>query len=176
MKQEEVIIAGFGGQGIMFAGSLLAQASMEEGLEVTFFPSYGAEIRGGTANCTVIISEKEIGSPVSRQPTTVIVLNQSSFMRFSSRLRKGGLMIINSSLIKDVEKKKGIMEIPATEIADKMGFEKGANLVILGAYIRKTGIVSLKTMLGSTEVLLRSKKELIQINQKMLKEGYNFKG
>ncbi len=176
MRYEEVIIAGFGGQGIMFSGSLLAQASMEEGLKVTFFPSYGAEMRGGTANCTVLISEEEIGSPVSRHPMSALILNQASFSKYFSWLRKDGLLVLNSSLVKEYrEGEWKLLKIPATEIADKAGFGKGANLVILGAYIRETEIVSFKAMNEALKKLFKGREELIGINQKLLKEGFQYK-
>lgn len=175
--KEEIIIAGAGGQGVLFAGEVLAHAAMDAGKYVTFFPSYGAEIRGGSANCTVVISDKEIGSPVVAHPSSLIVLNNVSLNRFLSRLKKGELLLINSSLANseinrdDIE----IAKIPASEIAEKrVGNLRSANLVILGMYLKKREIVPLKNTVKAVEKILKGKEELISLNQKALKYGYSY--
>ena len=172
--REEIIIAGFGGQGIMFAGTLLAQGAVEEDLQVTFFPSYGPEMRGGTANCALIISDEEIGSPVVNRPSVAIVLNQPSLDKFEERITGGGLLVINTSLV-DREIKRGdlkVVRVPATEIAEDLGNTKVANMVILSAYLEKTGIIPLKSVIKSLPGLLGEKKKgLLEINEKALREG-----
>lgn len=175
--EEEIIIAGAGGQGILFAGELLAHSAMNSGKYVTFFPSYGAEIRGGSANCTVVISDKEIGSPVVFHPSTLLVLNNSSLIRFLDHLKKGGLLVVNSSLVnveinrQDVE----IVKIPASEIAEKkIGNLKTANLVLLGKYLARKKILSLEDVFNSIGIVLNGKKELISFNSEALKYGYNY--
>ena len=173
--REEVIMAGFGGQGIMFMGTVLAQAAMEENKKVTFFPSYGAEMRGGIANCTVIISDEEIGSPVVTNPGTVIALNQQSTNKFSQRLKKGGLLIIDSSLVGEEPAGNQIkkVKIAATRIADELGDKRAANMVALGAYLKEVKILKLESLVKSLAHLLGEKKKgLLDINVKALESGY----
>jgi len=172
--KEEVIMAGSGGQGIMFAGTLLAHAAMEDGLNVTYFPSYGAEMRGGTANCTVIISDKNIGSPLVTNPSTLLAMNEDSLERFALKVKKGGLIVMNSSLskkeieIQDVE----VLKVPATELAEKLGDSRVANTVILGAYIKRRKLVSLKQAMESlTKVLGDEKENLLELNREALRKG-----
>ena len=172
--REEIVIAGFGGQGIMFAGTLLAQGAMEEGLQVTFFPSYGAEMRGGTANCNLIISDEEIGSPVVTNSSAALMLNQPSLDKFEERMKGKGLLIINSSLAdREVERKDlEIIKIPATEMAERLGNVKVANMIILGVYIEKSRIISLGSVIKSLpKVLGERKRDLLEVNQKALREG-----
>lgn len=170
----ELIIAGFGGQGVLFAGKLLAHAAMLEGKEVTWFPSYGAEIRGGTANCTVIISSEMIGSPVVNNPDTLLIMNDASMERFAPRLKQGGFLIMNSSLIKNPPQRRdiGIIQINATDIAEELGSSQVANMVMIGALIGRTGIISLDTAIGALrEIIPEHKKEIILINETALRRG-----
>lgn len=137
---EEIIIAGFGGQGIMLTGKLLAQTAMQAGKEVTYMPSYGAEVRGGTANCMVIISETKIACPVVAKPNSLIVMNKASLNKFGPRLKNHGLLIMNSSLIDtepELDETIEIIYIPADELAVELGSQKSANMVALGAYLQK---------------------------------------
>ncbi len=171
---EEIIMAGFGGQGVIFMGKLLAYLGMREGHEVTFIPSYGAEVRGGTANCTVIISSEEIASPLAPHPSTTIVMNKPSLDRFEPLLKRKGLLIINSSLISrepyrdDLE----IMEIPATGIATESGNPKVANMVTLGAYLARKKIVPLEAALNHLQDVLPPRSHhLLEINKEALKKG-----
>lgn len=171
---QDVIIAGFGGQGVLLAGKLLAYAGMLEGRFVTWFPSYGAEIRGGTANCTVIISDEEIGSPVVQNPSAMMILNEASFRKFEKRIKAGGRLILNTSLVHapsgrtDIER----IEIKANEIAESIGDIRIANIVMLGAFIGKTGIVSLDSISGALgRVLPARRHSLISLNEKALKQG-----
>src|SRR5512135_1109880 len=141
---QDVMIAGFGGQGVLVAGKLLAYAGMLEGRRVTWFPSYGAEIRGGTANCTVIISSGEIGSPVTQHPSAMIILNEASFMKFVKRIEKGGRLFLNTSLVQVPSTRPDIARIDmrATGIAEELGDIRIANMVMLGAFLEETGVVS----------------------------------
>lgn len=171
--REEIVIAGFGGQGIMFAGTLLAQGAMEEGFHVTFFPSYGAEMRGGTANCSLIISDEEIGSPVVTNPSVALILNQPSLDKFEGRIREGGLLIINSSLVdRDVERKDlEIIKVSATEKAEGLGNVKVANLIVLSVYLNKGRIISLRNVIKSLpKVLGEKRKDLLEVNEKALRK------
>ncbi len=175
--KEEIIIAGSGGQGILFVGELLAQAAMNTGKEVSFFPTYGAEVRGGSANCAVVISDEEIGSPVVVYPSNLIVLNNVSLDRFLSRLKKGGLLVVNSSLVnreinrQDIE----IVGIPASEIAEKkVGSLKTTNLVMLGKYLERKKTVPMENVLQSIEIVLKGKKEFASLNSRALEYGYAY--
>ena len=171
----KTIIAGFGGQGILSAGLNLTQAAMLEGKYVTYLPSYGAEVRGGTANCTVAISDEEIASPVASSPEFVIAMNLPSLVRFQNHVETGGLLFINSSLIemeisrKDIE----IVSVPANGIAESLGNTKSANMVMLGAFIKKTGLVSLDSMIDGLGNMLKNKRKLIAINKEALTAGYS---
>ncbi len=142
---EEVVIAGFGGQGIILAGKLLAQTAMTAGKEVTYMPSYGAEVRGGTANCMVVIAERKIACPVVGRPDSLIVMNKASLNKFTSRLKNGGLLVMNNSLI-DTEPQLDdsieVIAVPADELAVELGSQKSANMVALGAYLQKRGYLS----------------------------------
>src|SRR5512146_1905040 len=130
---QDVIIAGFGGQGVLMAGKLLASAGMLEGKHVTWFPSYGAEIRGGTANCTVIISASEIGSPVVQHPAAMLIFNEASFVKFEKRIKEGGHLFLNSSLVQTPSNRHDIIriEIRANDIAEDLGDSRIANMVML---------------------------------------------
>ncbi len=144
MRYESVILSGFGGQGVLFTGQLLSYAGIAENLYVTWIPSYGPEMRGGTANCTVILSEEEIGAPVVRNPTVAMVFNIPSFEKYVPLIKSGGLLIINSSLI-DLNCDRddiSVLRVQASSIATELGNMRMANMVMLGALVRHTKIVS----------------------------------
>lgn len=172
----KTVIAGFGGQGILSMGLNLAEAAMREGRHVTYLPAYGAEVRGGTANCTVAISDDEIASPVASSPEFIIAMNQPSSLKFQHMIQSGGLFFINSSLV-DTAISRGditIVQVPANQVADGLGNSKSANMVMLGAFIKKTGLVSISTVLESLRFTLSAKKKLVEINERALQEGYDF--
>ena len=171
---EEVIIAGFGGQGLMLMGRLLAYAGMLEGEKVAWMPSYGPEMRGGTANCTVIISSEEIASPVVHHPECGIAMNGPSLDKFEDNIQKDGLILVNSSLVKrEVSRNDvAVVRVPANDIANKLGNLRVANMVVLGAYIKKTGAVKMETIFKVLEKTLTGpKQKLIDINKEALKQG-----
>ena len=172
-KQREVVFAGFGGQGVMTAGQLLAYTAMEEGRQVCWIPSYGPEMRGGTANCTVVISDERIGSPIINTPLAACVFNRPSLDKFAPTLREGGLLLINSSLIDVKSGRDDITEymIPANDIALGLGSPKAANMVMLAAYVAATGIVSFDTLGGMLKDKMGKKKELLEINFAAFEEG-----
>ena len=171
----KTIFAGFGGQGVLSMGLSLAQAAMLEGKKVTYLPSYGAEVRGGTANCTVAISDEEIASPVASSPEFVVVMNLPSLIRFQNQIQSGGVLFVNSSLVEpqisrgDVD----VVRIPANSIADELGSPKSANMVMLGALTKKSNIVSLSSVIEALRSTLGNKHKLIAINEKALKAGYH---
>lgn len=175
MKQE-IIISGFGGQGVMLAGTLLCYAGIKEGRFVTSFPSYGAEMRGGTANCQVIISDCHIGTPIVYNPDTLISFNKLSFDRFYSKVKNGGIIFVNSSLHTPPKKDDTpIFEIPANNLAEECGSVLTLNIVMLGAFISKTALLKLESIIDSIpEVLTEKKKHLWQLNKKAAEAGFNY--
>lgn len=143
MVETEVLMAGFGGQGMLLAGEILAHAAMDQGLEVSWLPSYGPEMRGGTANVIVRISERPIGSPLISNPRGLMVMNLPSLEKFAPKVRPGGVIIINESLIaRDADREDcTVIRIPAREMAQEAGTDRAANFVMLGAYVGATGVV-----------------------------------
>ena len=172
-EQKEVVLAGFGGQGVMTAGQLLAYAGMEEGKQAIWIPSYGPEMRGGTANCTVVISENRIGSPIINHPQSACVFNRPSLDKFGPLLRPGGLLLINSSLINVVSGRKDITEylVPANDIGMKLGSAKVANMVMLAAYVELTGIVKFATLEKMLDAKMGAKKDMLAVNHRAFDEG-----
>ena len=174
---QDVIIAGFGGQGVMLVGNLLAQAGMEHGLEVSFIPVYGAEMRGGTANCTVVLDEHPIGSPLVREPMSTIILNEPSLTKFQPRLAANGVQIVNASLVAQnlLDAAKRTVYIPVNDMAHDLGNVKMANMVALGAWLKATGALPLKVVQDAmNRVVSAHYAKLISANAKALEQGYNF--
>jgi 2-oxoglutarate ferredoxin oxidoreductase subunit gamma len=169
----DVMFAGFGGQGIMLIGQMLAYAGMNEGKEVVWLPSYGPEMRGGTAYCTVVVSDRPIGSPILDRFDSIAVLNRPSLEKFASRVEVGGLLLVNTSLIDITSGRTDIVElgVPANEIALECGAGKAANMAVLGAYVGYSGAVEP----SSIEELVRNhferKPKLVDINMKVLERG-----
>lgn len=179
MTKQEIIIAGFGGQGILSAGRLLAYAGMLENKNVSWLPSYGPEMRGGTANCHVIISDEPVGSPILNNATTLIIMNKPSLDKFEKSVLEGGRIFIDSSLVdkrptrKDVE----VYEIPATQLASEMGNLTYANIIILGKLMAVTGIVSKENFIKALkEVLPERKHYMIPDEIKALDIGMKYTG
>jgi 2-oxoglutarate ferredoxin oxidoreductase subunit gamma len=172
---QDVIIAGFGGQGVMLIGNLLAYAGMEHGLNVTYIPVYGPEMRGGTANCTVVVSDEDIGSPIIQRPKSLIIMNRPSLDKFQPRLQDGGVQIVNSSLIDMELAEKGRIKsyaAPCNEIADKLGNARMANMVALGAYVQATGVLPLDVVKGALKhVISKHYAHLLPANAEALQAG-----
>lgn len=173
----KAVISGFGGQGVLSMGYCLAHAAMLEGREVTFLPSYGAEVRGGTANCTISISEEEIASPVASEPEFIIAMNQPSLIRFQNQLQTGGVLVLNSSLIEarpvrgDIE----IIEVPATGMAEEMGNPRVANMVMLGSFIKVSKLVSFEIVMANLQKILgEGKTRFLKVNKDALVKGYMY--
>lgn len=159
----------------MSMGLNLARAGMLEGRNVTYLPSYGAEVRGGTANCTVAISDEEIASPVASSPEFVVAMNQPSMVRFQNQLQSGGVFLVNSTLV-EAESSRGdieVVKVPATRIAEELGSPRSANMVMLGALTRKSNLVALSTIVDELANTLKKKEKLIAINKKALAAGYD---
>ncbi len=175
--QIKTLFAGFGGQGVLMMGYSFAQAAMFDGLHVTYLPSYGVEVRGGTANCTVGVSNEEIASPVASQPDYLVVMNNPSLLTFQTRIAPGGAFFLNSSILSgrpnrtDVD----IWEIPAADIATELGNPRVQNVVMMGAYVKMTRIVSAETYLKSLKSILGTKKKAaMEINRKAFEAGFTY--
>lgn len=174
---EQVIIAGAGGQGIMLLGKVLAESVMREGKFVTWFPAYGAEVRGGTAYCMVVISDEEISSPDIRQADTLIVMNGPSLEKFQGKVKNNGLVIINTSLAQPGKSDKRHIKHPFTDMALKLGNVRVANMMALGSYLAHKKIIDIKTVVKVIEdIAPANKKDLVAVNQRALKEGYALNG
>jgi 2-oxoglutarate ferredoxin oxidoreductase subunit gamma len=171
---EQVICAGYGGQGIMLMGRLLAEAGMKAGYYVTWFPSYGAEVRGGTAHSMVHISDGEIAAPTISKPTTCIAMNRPSLEKFLDHVEKEGLLIINTSMAEKIPARKDIkiIKLPLTKLASDLGNIKTANTIALGAFVKLKKIFTLKDILGELGKILPDKKDIIAINTKAIELGY----
>jgi 2-oxoglutarate ferredoxin oxidoreductase subunit gamma len=171
--QSEVKFAGFGGQGIMLMGQIMAEAAMQQGFEVVWIPSYGPEMRGGTAYCTVVISDRPIGSPIIRNPKHLVAMNRPSLEKFASAVKPGGTIFINSSIISidagrdDVD----VIKVPIIEIAQALGNIKAANIVALAAFVSRSKVVDFEMLRESVKAKFAKKEKLIPLNMKALEEG-----
>ncbi|UCD43341.1 MAG: 2-oxoacid:acceptor oxidoreductase family protein [Chloroflexota bacterium] len=172
--QTEIVIAGFGGQGVLFAGQVLAYAAMDSGKEVTWIPSYGPEMRGGTANCTVIVADEEIGSPLVRHPQAVIAMNLPSLDKYEPLVAKEGTLIINSSLIERSLQREDLKSvlIPANEIAESLGDKRLTNIVMVGALLTAVPVLPLEAIEQALEDHLPERhKKLLPLNFQALRAG-----
>lgn len=173
--ETSIVVAGFGGQGVLFAGQLLAYAGMDAGKQVTWIPSYGPEMRGGTAHCVVIISDEPIGAPVVAQPDVAIVLNQPSFDKYLPLVKSGGLLVVNSSLVDAVADRPDIdvIYVPANAIAEEWGSVKMLNMAVVGAMLAGRPILDLAELEAALRAHIGQKKEhLIDANLQVLHQGY----
>lgn len=175
MIYEEIIIAGFGGQGILFSGKVLAKAAVDEGKFVTYMPSYGAEVRGGTAFCHVVISDTEIASPAILAPNNAIIMNTPSKEKFENKVKPRGLIVLNTSLTGDNHKREDVVYVDAeaTSTAEKLGNVRAANMVMIGAFAGKKKLVSADSLVKAFNEQFESpRKELYALNERAIMEGY----
>ncbi|CVK19678.1 MULTISPECIES: 2-oxoacid:acceptor oxidoreductase family protein [Sporomusa] len=172
----EIILAGFGGQGVMLMGQILTYAGMIENKQVSWIPSYGPEMRGGTANCSVIVSEEPIGAPIVSEPNLVVAMNLPSLDKFEPMLQPGGILIINSSLIEQAAKRTDIKvyPVPANDIAAELGNSRTANMVIVGAIIAASKVVSDDAVLKAFAKMFAQKPELLAINEQAIHRGMEY--
>lgn len=173
----KTVFSGFGGQGVIMMGYLLATAGMIEGKNVTCLPSYGAEVRGGTANCTVVISTEEIASPVASEPDYAVLMNNPSLIRYQNQVQSGGTIFLNSSLIEDrpIRGDLIIYEIPLSDLTRQLPENRGANVVMLGAFIKKSGLVTSETMIRILKETFGSKNPAVfKLNKSALMLGYDY--
>lgn len=174
---KEILIAGFGGQGILFAGKMLAYSGMMLDKNVSWLPSYGPEMRGGTANCNVIVSDEPIGAPTINQPDILIVMNRPSLEKFEDIVKPGGVIVVDSALIDLKVSRKDVTEIriPATELAHELDAPKLANMIILGKLIKETEIIPLDTLFDAMKKTIPPKKaDLFELNKKIVMAGYDY--
>jgi 2-oxoglutarate ferredoxin oxidoreductase subunit gamma len=174
--QQEFIFAGFGGQGVLLMGQLLAYAAMDEGKKVSWIPSYGPEMRGGTANCTVIVSDREIGSPVVGSPSCVVAMNLPSLDKFEDRVKPGGVLVINSSLVTREPKRQDVtvIKVPATDVASELGNIRVANMAALGAVVEATQVVAPDSVLEALrQNLPQHRQNLLPLNREAIEKGRN---
>lgn len=170
------IFAGFGGQGVLLMGYVLSHGAMHKGLNVTYFPAYGAEMRGGTANCTVTLSDKKIASPVASNPDVLVAMNFPSLEKFEPTVVEKGLVFLNSSLISenlsrgDVE----VLRIPTAELAREVGSDRVINMVMIGAFCAKTGLLTMEETFKGMEAALKGKERFFELNRKGIERGFSF--
>jgi len=172
--QQEIIISGFGGQGALFSGQLLAFAAMDTGRHVTWIPSYGPEMRGGKARCTVVVSDEEIGAPLVRRPSAAIVLNIPSMDAFEPLVKPDGVLVVNSSLVPKESQREDIRQIriPATSLAIEMGNQRLANVILLGALVAATGVAELDAVAEALDNHLPERhRGLLELNYEALRKG-----
>jgi 2-oxoglutarate ferredoxin oxidoreductase subunit gamma len=170
------IFSGFGGQGVLLMGYVVANGAMFKGLNVTYLPAYGAEMRGGTANCTVTISDEEIASPVTSEPDILVAMNFPSLERFAGSVKPGGTIFVNASLVKEPWGREDVEEIrvPCLELAREAGSELAANMVMVGAWVEKTGILSLDDAIKGMAESMKGKERFFEQNRTAIQKGAQF--
>ena len=174
---KKTVFAGFGGQGVLVMGYVFATAVMNDGKETTYLPAYGAEMRGGTANCTVAVSDEEIFSPVASSPDYVVVMNNPSMIKYESAVKPGGIIFLNSSLVsKELSRDDiSVVKVPASDIAKKLKNERISNMIMLGAFVEKTKITSLDSIMDALAENMKGKSaSLIKLNRKGLDKGAEY--
>lgn len=173
----KTIFSGFGGQGVLMMGYVLASSGMHEDKHVTYLPSYGAEVRGGTANCTITVSDEPIASPVASFLDFAVLMNTPSLVKFEGKVKAGGTIFLNDDLVELRPKRLDIavLRVPVNTIADRLGHTRGANMVMIGAFAQKTGLVSLKSVIKSVKDIFATKGAKVhKMNTLALKEGAAF--
>jgi 2-oxoglutarate ferredoxin oxidoreductase subunit gamma len=176
MMITRTIFAGFGGQGVLLMGYVLSHGAMHRGLNVTYFPSYGAEMRGGTANCTVTLSDKKIASPVASNPEFLVAMNYPSLEKFESSVADKGLIFLNTSLITESPSRSDVevVRVPTLELAREVGSDRAINMVMIGALCGKTGLLNLEDTVKGMEAALKGKEKFFALNRKGIERGFAF--
>ena len=174
IKRIEILLAGSGGQGIMLMGKLLAQAGLMSRKNVTWMPSYGAEVRGGTAYSMTKISDQEIANPIITRPDILVAMNEPSLVKYEERLKPKGLLVLNKSLIKSKSRRKdvSIISMPMTEMASKLGSARSANMVALGALLKRSKLFPIRVITGALREILGGKEDIFMLNKKAIEKGY----
>jgi 2-oxoglutarate ferredoxin oxidoreductase subunit gamma len=176
--EKSLLIAGFGGQGVMLIGRMLGHAAACGGKSATFYPSYGPEQRGGTANCTVVLSDEEVGSPVIEQADIVVVMNEPSLTKFESRVKPGGTLIVNSSLVqpRDVRSDIKVVWLPAYEMASSVGYAKAANMVIMGSCVVESQVLDVEMAIDALTKKMKQDSSVLEKNVAAVRLGTEFSG
>ena len=175
MFKEEIIIAGFGGQGVLLIGQLIAKAAMRQGYEVSWMPSYGPEMRGGEANCAVVVSDEPIGSPLITRPSALIALNQPSFDKFIDNVEEGGIVVVDTAMVPSLTEPEGVtvIGIPATKMCEEAGLKGLGNIVLIGKLWAETGFCSEEALDGAIAKVAGKKPEKLEQNRQAIKLGIN---
>jgi 2-oxoglutarate ferredoxin oxidoreductase subunit gamma len=174
---KKTVFSGFGGQGVLMMGYVFAVAAMRDGREVTYLPAYGAEMRGGTANCTVVVSNEEIFSPVASSPDFAVIMNKPSLVKYEGVMKEGGVILLNSNHVDRELTRDDLtaIRIPAIDIAKKLGSERIANMIMLGAFVAHTKITSLDSIMnGLSEIVKGGKARIMKLNRKGLDKGAEY--
>ena len=177
MAEYQILIAGFGGQGLLFSGKVLAYAGLLEGRQLSWLPSYGPEMRGGTANCSVILSEEPVGSPIVNNPNVLMVMNAPSLDKMEDTVQPGGMIFVDSSLISRPVRRTDVKTyyIPATRLASENGMPTLANMIILGKVIKETGVIPFENVERALKKVISAKRaDMLEYNMKALKLGYDY--
>ncbi|HQA06654.1 MAG TPA: 2-oxoacid:acceptor oxidoreductase family protein [Syntrophomonadaceae bacterium] len=177
MPEKQILFAGFGGQGVLSMGQFLTHAALSAGMHVTWVPSYGAEMRGGTANCLVTISDQEISSPLTENPLMAVILNRPSLDKFEPRIKPNGTLVLNTSMVDRQPERTDleILEMPMNELAEEIGNPRGANMILLGAYLQKTRVVEVQQALQYFEVIFKGKpQQIIERNREAFIAGVKY--
>ncbi len=172
----EIVLAGFGGQGLLFAGKIIATCGLLEDREVSWLPSYGPEMRGGTANCSVTVADEPIGSPLIVEPTALIAMNQPSFDKFVDLVVPGGLIVVDTTMVQDVKHRDDVrmFEIPATHMAEEAGLKGLANVILTGKVFAETGFCEEDTLFAAIDACVPARKAaLVDKNKEALRLGMN---
>lgn len=175
-KTYDILLAGFGGQGILFAGKSLAFAGMKNNCKVSWIPSYGPEMRGGTCNCSVVVSDEEVGCPIVTQPNVLLVMNLPSFEKFEPAVVSGGLVIADSSLVSKASERKDIkfIGIPATKLATENGVPILANMILVGKMLKETGFLDYDFFINTVKEAAKGNAKALEQNLKAIEIGYNY--
>jgi len=176
-REKQILFAGFGGQGVLSMGLFLTHMAMNAGKSVSWVPSYGAEMRGGTANCLVTIADEEISSPITENPWMAVIMNRPSLDKFEEKIKPNGTIVINSSMVDRMPNRKDInvLELPVNEIAEKLGNTRGANMILLGAYLEKTGVVEAEKAMEHFKTIFKDKEEsIIEKNKEAFLTGVQY--
>lgn len=175
---QEIIMGGVGGQGVMAIGNLLAQAAFMENLNVTYLPIYGVEKRGGQADCTVVISNEEIGSPIVGHPRSCIILSKSSLAKYAPRIKPQGLLLLNSSFVEAQEVPRNdldVLSVPAQDLAQELGNDRLANMIVIGAFVERTKVVSLDTLIAALPKIFEERHHhLLPANTQAIRKGAEY--
>lgn len=176
-RESQVFIAGFGGQGVLAIGKFLAYAAMEEGKNVTWVPSYGAEMRGGTANCLVTINDDEVSSPLTEHPGTAIIMNRPSLDKFEDKIKREGTVVLNTSLVDRLPRREdlNVIKLPVNQLAEEINNPRGANMILLGAYLQKSQLLEMSAVMDKFDIIFEGKKaSVIEQNKIAFQAGVDY--